>query len=69
MIHCREKSFTQLTANERFSQFIPALVEFWKQGRFPINRITHSYSYRDVNKAVDDMKSGHTIKPVLIWEN
>ncbi|KAJ5721747.1 uncharacterized protein N7483_009681 [Penicillium malachiteum] len=49
--------------------FIPALVEFWKQGRFPIDKISKSYSYKDVNKAVEDMESGHTIKPVLIWED
>ncbi|KAK7887915.1 hypothetical protein LTR67_009309 [Exophiala xenobiotica] len=50
-------------------KFIPALVEFWKQGRFPIDRLTKSYAYKDVNKAIDDMHHGRTIKPVLIWDD
>lgn len=49
--------------------FIPALVDFWQQGRFPIDRLTKSYSYKDVNKAMDDMLSGETIKPVIVWSD
>lgn len=48
-------------------QFIPALAEFWRQGRFPIDRLTKSYSYKEVNQAIDDMNRGRTIKPILIW--
>ncbi|KAJ9628356.1 hypothetical protein H2204_009331 [Knufia peltigerae] len=48
-------------------KFIPALAEFWRQGRFPIDRLTKSYSYKEVNQAIDDMHHGQTIKPVLIW--
>ncbi|CAK7230067.1 hypothetical protein SCUCBS95973_007448 [Sporothrix curviconia] len=47
--------------------FVPALVEFWRQGRFPIDRLTKTYSYKDVNQAVGDMLSGKTIKPVITW--
>ncbi|KAL6249143.1 hypothetical protein RBB50_004206 [Rhinocladiella similis] len=48
-------------------KFIPALAEFWRQGRFPIDRLTKSYSYKEVNQAIDDMNRGRTIKPILIW--
>ncbi|CAK7238019.1 hypothetical protein SBRCBS47491_010245 [Sporothrix bragantina] len=48
--------------------FIPAIVDFWKQGRFPVERLTKSYSYKDVNQAMADMLSGATIKPVITWD-
>ena len=45
--------------------FIPKLIELYKQGRFPFDRLISFYPLDDINKAVEDMEKGRVIKPVL----
>ena len=47
--------------------FIPRLIELWKQGRFPVDKITKAYGFKDINTAFDDSASGRTVKPVLMF--
>lgn len=46
--------------------FLPRLIELWRQGRFPFDRIIQTYPMSDINTAEADSLSGATIKPVLI---
>lgn len=45
--------------------FIPRLVELYKQGRFPFDRLITFYSLDKINKAVEDSEKGRVLKPVL----
>jgi len=45
--------------------FIPILIELWKQGRFPFDKLIKHYDFDDINQAVADSESGRVIKPVL----
>lgn len=45
--------------------FIPMLVDYYRQGRFPIDRLIRSYPFEDIGQAFRDTASGETIKPVL----
>ena len=45
--------------------FIPALIEFHRQGRFPFDRLIKYYDFTDINQAISDSEAGKTIKPVL----
>jgi aryl-alcohol dehydrogenase len=45
--------------------FIPRLIQMYRDGDFPIDRLIRHYKFADINDAVADMKSGDTIKPVL----
>ena len=45
--------------------FIPQMIELYKQGRFPFDRLIKFYDFADINQAVDDMEAGITIKPVI----
>lgn len=47
-------------------QFIPRLIELFREGRFPIDKLERFYRLDQINEAVADMKSGATIKPVLL---
>jgi aryl-alcohol dehydrogenase len=47
------------------STFIPMLIEFYRQGRFPFDRLIKHYNFEDINQAIADSESGKTIKPVL----
>ena len=48
-------------------QFIPRLVGLWKQGRFPIERLTRRYALGEINQAFADSASGDVVKPVVIF--
>lgn len=46
--------------------FLPRLISFWKDGRFPFDRLIQTYPLEDINAAEADSLSGKTIKPVLL---
>ncbi len=45
--------------------FIPVLVDLYKQGRFPFDKLVRFYDFADINQAVEDSERGVTIKPIL----
>lgn len=45
--------------------FIPRLIELHTQGRFPFDKLVRFYPFDDINRAVEDARSGVTIKPIL----
>jgi len=45
--------------------FIPKLVELYKKGLFPIDKLVKFYDFEDINKAFEDSEKGTAIKPVL----
>ncbi len=48
--------------------FIPKLVEFWRQGRFPFDRLLTFYPFAEIARAFENAHSGKAIKPVLLME-
>ena len=45
--------------------FIPKLIELYRQGRFPFDKLIKFYPFEDINQAAEDMEKGLVIKPVL----
>jgi aryl-alcohol dehydrogenase len=45
--------------------FIPDLIDLYSQGRFPFDRLITFYPFDEIGQAVEDMKAGRVIKPVL----
>jgi len=46
--------------------FIPQLVELWKQGRFPFDRLIQRFSLSDIEKAAHASETGAVLKAVLV---
>jgi len=46
-------------------QFLPRLVELWRRGEFPIDRIMSTYDFDQIEQAAHDAEAGVVIKPVL----
>jgi aryl-alcohol dehydrogenase len=46
-------------------EFIPKLVDFIMDGRFPIEKMITFYDLADINRAAQESSTGKTIKPVL----
>lgn len=45
--------------------FVPKLIELYRAGQFPFDRLVKFYDFSEINKAIADAKRGDTIKPVL----
>lgn len=47
--------------------FLPFLVEAWRRGALPLERIERRYPFERINEAARDAAEGRTIKPVLVF--
>ncbi len=47
-------------------EFIPELIEHYKAGRLPLEKLVKTYPLAEINKAIDEQAQGLCVKPVLI---
>jgi aryl-alcohol dehydrogenase len=45
--------------------FIPRMIDHYRQGRFPFDKLITFYPFEKINDAIDDSEHGHEVKPVL----
>lgn len=45
--------------------FIPKLVKYYKDGKFPIDKLVKYYELDEIEQAFEDSKNGKTVKPIL----
>ena len=46
-------------------ELIPQLVAEWLAGRFPFDRLVTEYAFEDLATAIDDLRAGRVVKPIL----
>ncbi len=46
--------------------FIPELIDLYRAGRFPFDRLIRTYPFDRINEAIRDQHDGQCIKPVLL---
>lgn len=49
-------------------RIIPQLVDLYRAGRFPVDKLIRFYPFADINVAAADAASGATIKPVILFD-
>lgn len=60
------KTMTGVIEGDTIPQlFIPELVEYYKQGLFPFDKLVKYYDFKDINQAFEDSKAGKAIKPIV----
>jgi len=47
--------------------FIPRLIELWRQGRFPFEKLIREYSLEEINDGFEASRDGSVIKPVVVF--
>jgi aryl-alcohol dehydrogenase len=45
--------------------FVPQLIELYRAGDFPFDRLVRFYEFEEINQAAADMRSGAVVKPIL----
>jgi aryl-alcohol dehydrogenase len=46
--------------------FIPQMIELWRQGRFPFDRLIGTFPFDQIDRAERSSLSGEVVKPVLV---
>lgn len=49
------------------AQFIPLLIEYWRSGRFPVDKLVKTYPYHQMQRVTTDLRAGVCVKAVLLW--
>jgi aryl-alcohol dehydrogenase len=50
------------------ARFLPRLIDYWRQGRFPFDRLITFYRFDEIARAFEDVHHGRVIKPVLLMQ-
>jgi Zn-dependent alcohol dehydrogenase len=48
-------------------EFVPKMVQWYREGKFPIDKLVKFMPAEEFEKALEEMHSGTTIKPILTW--
>ncbi|SEL23012.1 aryl-alcohol dehydrogenase [Roseateles sp. YR242] len=49
-------------------QFVPRMIDWYRDGLLPLERLVRTYPFEAINDAVADMSAGRVIKPVLVFD-
>ena len=50
-------------------QFIPRLVDYYRAGKLPLEKLIHTYPFAEIDEAFHASETGAVIKPVLIMRD
>lgn len=53
--------------NCKSKEFLPKMIQWWRDGQFPVEKLVKFYPAKDANEALKGMHDGSVIKPVLVW--
>jgi aryl-alcohol dehydrogenase len=59
------KAFGVIQGDAVPQRFIPKLIDLYRAGRFPFDRLVKFYPFTAINRAIADARKGDTIKPVV----
>lgn len=48
--------------------FIPLLIDYWRKGMFPFDRLITAFSFERIDEAWEQFRAGRVIKPVLLMD-
>lgn len=48
-------------------RLIPDLIDRWRSGRLPVDRLVTGYPFADIEQAIADQQAGQVVKPVLVF--
>jgi Zn-dependent alcohol dehydrogenase len=48
--------------------FIPRLIELYRDGKFPFDRLVRTFPFEQINEAIAAAEAGSVVKPILVFE-
>jgi Zn-dependent alcohol dehydrogenase len=49
------------------AEYLPKMIGWYREGKFPIHKLVKTFKADDFMGAIEEMHSGVTIKPVIVW--
>ena len=46
--------------------FLPKLIQWYKQGRFPVDKLVQTFPFFEINEAFAASHDGRVVKPVVL---
>lgn len=59
--------FGAVQGHSRTSEYIPQMIRWWKEGKFPVERLVKFFSFEDYEEALKVMGRGDVVKPIMVW--
>jgi Zn-dependent alcohol dehydrogenase len=59
--------FGAVQGHSRTEDYIPQMIQWWKDGIFPVEKLVQFYKYSEYKSAIKSMGNGDTVKPVIVW--
>ncbi|KAL1297704.1 hypothetical protein AAFC00_006252 [Neodothiora populina] len=53
--------------NSKPDQYIPQMIQWWREGKFPFDKLCKLMPADDFLQGLAEMKTGETVKPILTW--
>jgi Zn-dependent alcohol dehydrogenase len=60
--------FGAVQGHSRAAQYIPQLIQWWREGKFPVEKLVKFFDITDFSGAIKGMGDGSVVKPVLVWK-
>lgn len=52
--------------NQNTDDFVPLMIQMWKDGKFPFDKLVSFYTLDEAQKAIDDSTAGIATKPIVL---
>ncbi|KAK2051515.1 zinc-binding dehydrogenase [Colletotrichum caudatum] len=49
------------------AEYIPKMVQWWRDGKFPVEKLIKIFQSADFGSAVEAMERGDVVKPIIAW--
>ncbi|KAK1983622.1 zinc-binding dehydrogenase [Colletotrichum cereale] len=49
------------------AEYIPQMVQWWRDGKFPVEKLITVFQSADFGSAVEAMERGDVVKPIIAW--
>lgn len=59
--------FGAVQGHSRTNEYIPKMIQWWKEGMFPVEKLVKFFDFEDFENAVKVMGRGDVVKPVMVW--
>lgn len=59
--------FGAVQGHSRTREYIPKMIQWWKEGIFPVEKLVKFFDFTDFENAVKVMGQGDVVKPIMVW--
>ena len=61
--------FGAVQGHSRTAEWIPQMIQWWKEDKFPVSRLVKFFSFEEYDEALKVMGRGDVVKPIMVWED